>query len=157
MTVTRNSRARDVNADVSPLNLLKAAALRHVFQAFAAYPHICVLRARKCAVSIFKWDVLKPAPAPAAIWRPTVSRARGEPYVPPTTLSRFGDKVSCSDYLCEDTLVCIKRPIECPCRVVQDVKCVVPDTQDAGSGTRLCIRGATNCAQIEKLANKFAM
>jgi hypothetical protein len=66
-------------------------------------------------------------------------------------------KVSCSDYLCEDTLVCVKRPIECPCPVVQDVKCIVPDTQDAGSGTRLCIRGGTDCAQIEKLVNKFAM
>jgi hypothetical protein len=64
--------------------------------------------------------------------------------------------VSCSDYLCQDSLVCVQRTIDCPCPVVQDVKCIVPDAQEAGSGTRLCIRGGTDCAQVEKLVNKFA-
>ncbi|KAI9445856.1 hypothetical protein BJY52DRAFT_1314513 [Lactarius psammicola] len=69
---------------------------------------------------------------------------------------RYFVTVSCSDYLCPDTLVCVKRPIDCPCPIVQDVKCIVPDTQEVGGGTRLCIRGGTNCAQVEKLARKFA-
>ncbi|KAH9983051.1 hypothetical protein BJV74DRAFT_852256 [Russula compacta] len=65
------------------------------------------------------------------------------------------DSLSCSEYLCPDTLVCVTKPVDCPCPNVEDVKCVVPDAQDAGSGTRLCIRGDTNCAQIEKLVKKF--
>jgi hypothetical protein len=63
--------------------------------------------------------------------------------------------VSCSEYLCQDTLVCVNNPIDCPCPNVQDIKCVVPDAQDGG-GTRLCIRGGTDCAQVEKLAKKFS-
>ncbi|KAH9167153.1 hypothetical protein EDB89DRAFT_1998752 [Lactarius sanguifluus] len=66
------------------------------------------------------------------------------------------ESLSCSEYLCPDTLVCVKQPIDCPCPIVQDVKCVVPDAQEVGGGTRLCIRGGTNCAQVEKLAKKYA-
>ncbi|KAI0267894.1 hypothetical protein BGY98DRAFT_938478 [Russula aff. rugulosa BPL654] len=66
------------------------------------------------------------------------------------------DSLSCSEYLCQDTLVCVSKPIDCPCPNVQDIKCVVPDAQDGSSGTRLCIRGGTDCAQIEKLAKKFS-
>ena len=54
------------------------------------------------------------------------------------------------------TLVCVKRPSECPCPFVQDVKCFVPDAQEVGSGTQICICGGTNCAQVENLVNKFA-
>jgi hypothetical protein len=64
--------------------------------------------------------------------------------------------VSCSEYLCQDTLVCVPKPIDCPCPNVEDIKCVVPDAQDAGSGTRLCIRGGTDCTQLEKLVKKFS-
>jgi hypothetical protein len=64
--------------------------------------------------------------------------------------------VSCSEYLCQDTLVCVTKPIDCPCPNVEDIKCVVPDAQDAGSGTRLCIRGGTDCTQLEKLVKKFS-
>ena len=64
--------------------------------------------------------------------------------------------VSCSEYLCQDTLVCVSKPIDCPCPNVEDIKCVVPDAQDGDSGTRLCIRGGTDCAQVEKLAKKFS-
>ena len=66
--------------------------------------------------------------------------------------------VSCSEYLCQDTLVCVSKPVDCPCPNVEDVKCVVPDAQDgaSGGGTRLCIRGGTDCAQVEKLARKFS-
>ena len=64
--------------------------------------------------------------------------------------------VSCSEYLCQDTLVCVTKPIDCPCPNVEDIKCVVPDVQDAGSGTRFCMRGGTDCAQLEKLVKKFS-
>jgi hypothetical protein len=53
-------------------------------------------------------------------------------------------------------LVCVHKPVDCPCPNGQDIKCVVPDTQDVGSGTRLCVRGGTDCAQVEKLVKKFA-
>ncbi|KAH9959233.1 hypothetical protein BC827DRAFT_1111034, partial [Russula dissimulans] len=68
--------------------------------------------------------------------------------------SMHADSLSCSEYLCQDTLVCVTRPVDCPCPNVEDVKCVVPDPQEAGSGTRLCIRGGTDCAQVEKLVRK---
>jgi hypothetical protein len=64
--------------------------------------------------------------------------------------------VSCLEYLCQDTLVCVAKPIDCPCPNVQDIKCVVPDEQDAGSGTRFCIHGGTDCLQLEKLVEKFS-
>jgi hypothetical protein len=64
--------------------------------------------------------------------------------------------VSCSEYLCPDTLVCVTKPVDCPCPNVQDIKCIVPDAQAVGSGTRFCVRGSTDCAQVEKLAKKFA-
>ena len=138
---------------------------RHVFKAFPSRLHICALRARKCTISIFQRHVRKPASEPTtAIWRPTVGYACGEPYVPSFTLFMSRQKlnrvllvtVSCSDYLCQDSLVCVQRPMDCPCPVVQDVKCIVPDAQEPGSGTRLCIRGATDCSQVEKQVTKFA-
>lgn len=64
--------------------------------------------------------------------------------------------VSCSEYLCQDTLVCVAKPMDCPCPNVEDIKCVVPDVQDAASGTRLCIRGGSDCGQLEKLVKKFS-
>ena len=144
-----------------PTWTLSPLLLQHVLKAVPARPHICAFRACKCTISILQRNVRKSPPtAAAAIWRPTVGHARGESYVPPTTLSRLAKAVSfavsCSEYLCPDTHVCVKRPIECPCPFVQDVKCFVPDAQEVGSGTRLCIRGGTTCTQVEKLANKFA-
>ncbi|KAI0265880.1 hypothetical protein BC834DRAFT_824541 [Gloeopeniophorella convolvens] len=66
------------------------------------------------------------------------------------------ESLPCSDYLCQDTLVCVKKPVECPCPNVQDIRCVVPDALEHGSGTPLCVRGRGDCAEVEKLANKFA-
>ncbi|KAH9971366.1 hypothetical protein BGW80DRAFT_1174572 [Lactifluus volemus] len=66
------------------------------------------------------------------------------------------ESLSCSEYLCPDTLVCVTKPVDCPCPNVQDIKCVVPDAQAAGSGTRFCVRGSTGCEQVEKLAKKFS-
>ena len=64
--------------------------------------------------------------------------------------------VPCSDSLCPDTLVCVRKPEDCPCPNVQDIKCIVPDSQDVGSGTRLCVRGGTDCKHVENLMKKFA-
>ena len=52
--------------------------------------------------------------------------------------------------------MCVHQPVDCPCPNVEDIKCIVADKQDAGSGTRLCVRGGTDCAQVENLVKKFA-
>jgi hypothetical protein len=64
--------------------------------------------------------------------------------------------VPCSQYLCPDTLVCVKHPAECPCPDVQDVKCVVTDPVEKGAATRLCVRGQNECAQVEGLLSAYA-
>ncbi|KAF8258057.1 hypothetical protein EI94DRAFT_1916127 [Lactarius quietus] len=58
------------------------------------------------------------------------------------------ESLSCSDYLCPDSLVCVKRPIDCPCPVVQDVKC---SARHAGAWERhtICVRGGADCAQVK--------
>ncbi|KAI0034123.1 hypothetical protein K488DRAFT_46309 [Vararia minispora EC-137] len=66
----------------------------------------------------------------------------------------FADSTSCTTYLCPDTMQCAARPSDCPCPNVEDVKCLVPDTQE-GEGTVVCVRGGVDCAQVEKLARKF--
>jgi hypothetical protein len=63
--------------------------------------------------------------------------------------------VPCSNYLCPDTLVCVQGPSECPCPNVEDVRCVVPDVQDKGAGTVVCVRGTEECKEVEKLAKKW--
>ncbi|KAF9247392.1 hypothetical protein BU15DRAFT_39234 [Melanogaster broomeanus] len=61
--------------------------------------------------------------------------------------------VSCSSYLCPDSLVCVGQPSECPCPNVEDTKCIIPDTQDAGAATVVCVRGAGGCTAVERLAH----
>lgn len=40
-------------------------------------------------------------------------------------------KVNCEDYLCEDTLTCVKSYIDCPCRFPDSqIKCVLPDKKN---------------------------
>lgn len=63
--------------------------------------------------------------------------------------------VPCSNYLCPDTLACVSRPEDCPCPNVQDVKCVIEDSERDESGTVVCVRGGIDCKAVEKLANKF--
>ena len=78
-----------------PTWTLSPLLLQHVLKAVPARPHICAFRACKCTVSILQRNVRKSPPtAAAAIWRPTVGHARGESYVPPTTLSRLAKAVS---------------------------------------------------------------
>ena len=97
-------------ADVSVHRHREAASCtRHVFKAFPSRPHICALRARKCTISILQRDVRKPASEPtAAIWRPTVGYARGEPYVPFFTLKRLGKTESCAT--CDSLLLGLSLP-----------------------------------------------
>ncbi|EPQ59100.1 hypothetical protein GLOTRDRAFT_136062 [Gloeophyllum trabeum ATCC 11539] len=64
------------------------------------------------------------------------------------------DIVPCSDYLCPDTLVCVSNPIDCPCPDVQDVKCLIPDAQDKGGATVLCVRGREGCQEAERLMRR---
>ncbi|EIM87953.1 uncharacterized protein STEHIDRAFT_76611 [Stereum hirsutum FP-91666 SS1] len=65
------------------------------------------------------------------------------------------EAVPCSSYLCPDTLACVSRPEDCPCPNVQDVKCVITDSEQDESGTVVCVRGGIDCKVVEGLANKF--
>ncbi|KAH9939984.1 hypothetical protein B0H21DRAFT_755403 [Amylocystis lapponica] len=67
------------------------------------------------------------------------------------------DNVPCSQYLCPDTLVCVSNPSDCPCPDVQDIKCLIPDAEDGESSTVLCVRGADECADVERLARPLGM
>ncbi|KAF8592126.1 hypothetical protein K439DRAFT_1643784 [Ramaria rubella] len=60
----------------------------------------------------------------------------------------------CSNYLCPKTLDCVETPSACPCPNPEDIKCLVPDAQDKGSATVFCVRGETECAEVEKLAGR---
>ncbi|KAI3612114.1 long chronological lifespan protein 2 [Moniliophthora roreri] len=37
---------------------------------------------------------------------------------------------------------------------VEDVRCVIPDSDDRDSGTVICVRGKNECDQVERLAKK---
>jgi hypothetical protein len=62
------------------------------------------------------------------------------------------EAVPCSFYLCPESLVCVARPSECPCPREEDIKCIVPDAEDAEAGTVVCVRGPSGCADVERLA-----
>ncbi|ODQ64005.1 hypothetical protein NADFUDRAFT_52990 [Nadsonia fulvescens var. elongata DSM 6958] len=37
----------------------------------------------------------------------------------------------CNDYLCPDTLTCVKKPVECPCQFPSsEIKCILPDKKN---------------------------
>ncbi|KAF8607893.1 hypothetical protein BDV93DRAFT_519879 [Ceratobasidium sp. AG-I] len=62
------------------------------------------------------------------------------------------DAISCSQYLCPDTLVCVSSPVLCPCPAAEDIKCVIPDAEGGSNdGTVLCVRGTAGCKQLDKL------
>jgi len=63
------------------------------------------------------------------------------------------ESVSCSEYLCPATLDCVRRPSDCPCPDVQDVKCRVPDV-GGDDDTYVCVRGDNGCSQVERLLLK---
>lgn len=60
--------------------------------------------------------------------------------------------VQCSDYLCPKTLTCVPNPAQCPCPDPQDVKCLIPDSEDSEGATVVCVRGGSDCSVLERLA-----
>ncbi|KAF7970778.1 hypothetical protein HWV62_23046 [Athelia sp. TMB] len=64
--------------------------------------------------------------------------------------------VPCSHYLCPDTHACVETPASCPCPNEQDVKCLIPDAVDRGGATVICVRGETDCKEVEKLQKRFS-
>jgi hypothetical protein len=65
--------------------------------------------------------------------------------------------VSCSQYLCPDTHLCVDRPAACPCPHEQDVKCLIPDALDSNGATVVCVRGGNECAEVNRLMKKFSI
>jgi len=64
------------------------------------------------------------------------------------------DSVSCSQYLCPDTHLCVDRAAACPCPDEQDIKCLVPDASDSDGATVVCVRGGNECAEVKRLMRK---
>ena len=63
--------------------------------------------------------------------------------------------VSCSQYLCPETLDCVKRPVDCPCPNSEDIKCTIPDMEGGvDDATVVCTRGQNGCAEVERLMKK---
>lgn len=60
--------------------------------------------------------------------------------------------VSCSQYLCPQTLDCVSKPTDCPCPNAEDIKCIIPDSENLrGEGTVVCTRGKNDCLEVEQL------
>ena len=63
--------------------------------------------------------------------------------------------VSCSSYLCPETLDCVAKPIDCPCPSPEDIKCLIPDSEgDVDDATVVCTRGQKDCIEVEMLMRK---
>jgi hypothetical protein len=63
--------------------------------------------------------------------------------------------VSCSQYLCPQTLDCVAKPTDCPCPNAEDIKCIIPDPGSSrGEGTVVCSRGRNDCLEVERLMKK---
>ncbi|KAJ7178931.1 hypothetical protein C8R46DRAFT_618992 [Mycena filopes] len=62
------------------------------------------------------------------------------------------ESVSCSQYLCPGTLDCVSGPVACPCKDAEDIKCTIPDSDERGGATVVCVRGEEECRQVERLA-----
>ncbi|EPT03586.1 hypothetical protein FOMPIDRAFT_1022212 [Fomitopsis schrenkii] len=65
------------------------------------------------------------------------------------------DSVSCSQYLCPDTLVCVSNPADCPCPDSEDIKCLIPDGKGKQQAAVVCTRGAIDCKHVERLTSKL--
>ncbi|KAE9410046.1 hypothetical protein BT96DRAFT_464226 [Gymnopus androsaceus JB14] len=59
--------------------------------------------------------------------------------------------VSCSQYLCPNTLDCVALPHDCPCPDQEDVKCIIPDADNSNVGTVVCARGPEACQSVERI------
>ncbi|GHJ87383.1 hypothetical protein NliqN6_3785 [Naganishia liquefaciens] len=74
------------------------------------------------------------------------------------------DEAQCfNGYVCPGTANCVKAPVECPCPLPEDFKCLLPTDPKLGShGGKepfVCVRGTTNgktarqeCDRIQKVA-----
>ncbi|KAJ7721176.1 hypothetical protein DFH07DRAFT_858054 [Mycena maculata] len=62
------------------------------------------------------------------------------------------ESVSCSQYLCPATLDCVGGPVDCPCPDAEDIKCTIPDADESGAATVVCVRGNDECRTVERLA-----
>ncbi|KAI8053116.1 uncharacterized protein B0P05DRAFT_561646 [Gilbertella persicaria] len=49
--------------------------------------------------------------------------------------------IPCEHYICEETNVCVEKPLDCPCRIQTDKKCFIGDWY-------ICIRGDESCDQV---------
>ncbi|KAG0284711.1 hypothetical protein BGZ96_010951 [Linnemannia gamsii] len=49
-----------------------------------------------------------------------------------------GDASACKGYYCEETQVCVDRPVQCPCPYYTDTKCLRGEWY-------ICYRGPYNC------------
>ncbi|KAF4620065.1 hypothetical protein D9613_005128 [Agrocybe pediades] len=67
----------------------------------------------------------------------------------------YADSVSCSQYMCPETLDCVAKPSQCPCPNAEDIKCIIPDSEGgAEDATVICTRGQNECAEVERLMRK---
>jgi len=63
--------------------------------------------------------------------------------------------VSCSQYMCPETLDCVAKPSQCPCPNPEDIKCVIPDSEGGpDDATVICTRGQNECAEVDRLMRK---
>ncbi|GAA5855876.1 hypothetical protein JCM9279_001153 [Rhodotorula babjevae] len=64
----------------------------------------------------------------------------------PPTWDQQVDALSCSTYVCPDSLVCAATPADCPCPSALDTKC----TLGGGEGAFLCARDCTKVRTAER-------
>ncbi|KAK9322862.1 hypothetical protein V1517DRAFT_321927 [Lipomyces orientalis] len=57
------------------------------------------------------------------------------------------ENVQCNDYVCQDTLACVKKPVDCPCLFPDsEEKCILPDKR-----SYVCIsKAGRGCSFVEK-------
>ncbi|KAK9455529.1 hypothetical protein V1511DRAFT_295326 [Dipodascopsis uninucleata] len=57
------------------------------------------------------------------------------------------ESVQCKDYVCQDTLSCVKKPTDCPCVFPDsEEKCILPDKKNY-----ICIsKNGRGCSFVEK-------
>ncbi|KAK9451313.1 uncharacterized protein V1518DRAFT_453053 [Limtongia smithiae] len=57
------------------------------------------------------------------------------------------EAVECKDFVCQDTLACVKRPVDCPCVFPDsEEKCIFPDKKNY-----ICIsKNGRGCGFVEK-------
>ncbi|KAJ7929996.1 hypothetical protein B0H13DRAFT_2228382 [Mycena leptocephala] len=65
------------------------------------------------------------------------------------------ESVPCSQYLCPATLDCVGSPVDCPCPDAEDIKCMIPDADEAHGATVVCVRGDNECRQVEQLTRRM--